>query len=438
MQRSLLVLAAAALLARWSVALVTERHPIFPAYAYADAALYDQDARLFAAERRAGRPKPYRLTPNREIYTTWVIFFYYHLGTAPLLLKLINGTLASASVLLWFLLVRSLSPPLAGKGADRAALAAGLLLALWPTHVFYTSQNTKEAWTLLALAAAFYLVLAAGREEPEQPRARVSDLAPLGGALALLLAGLLRDHLVPAAGAVLLAGSAWKAFEGRKDPWSLRRGLWACACVGLAVAVFRPGSAWLFERYHMSFAPRDTVPFVKGYVPPQDGARNVEPWTPEWLTQFRRARQQSDQAYAQASHHRRVGTQLFADLELKTWTDIASFLPAGAFTVLFMPLPGLYPMEGNIGRMLASAENVLILALALLALPGALRWAFNPGRAPLLLFFLCVWLASSLMEVDLGSATRHRIVYLPFILPFSAWQALRLLESRQLRPGRKP
>ena len=107
------------------------------------------------------------------------------------------------------------------------------------------------------------------------------------------------------------------------------------------------------------------------------------------------------------------------------------FLPKSIFYILFMPLPGLYPLGGKLGRILASAENLALLALSLVALLGLLRGPRSPAALSLLAFFCLILPPSALLEFDLGSATRHRLLFFPFILPFAAWQLSRWSETWQ-------
>jgi hypothetical protein len=54
------------------------------------------------------------------------------------------------------------------------------------------------------------------------------------------------------------------------------------------------------------------------------------------------------------------------------------------------------------------------------AAAGARRGASTPGRAALWGFFLAMTAGSALLEFDLGSASRHKLLYLPFLVPFGA------------------
>ena len=102
-----------------------------------------------------------------------------------------------------------------------------------------------------------------------------------------------------------------------------------------------------------------------------------------------------------------------------------------AFTVLFMPLPGLYPLGRKIGRWAAAGENTALLALALLAAAGLGRGPKTPKRLALFAFFAAMTVGAALLEFDLGSAGRHKLLYLPMLFPFAAEEALRLKDDKE-------
>jgi len=394
-----------------------DRHPIFPEYYYADAHLYDAQARVHAATMRGGVFQPSNLTPGRELYTRWVACLYYLAGPCPLLPMLINGVLAGAAILLWHRIVLSASRD-NGPPGRRVAFWAVLFLAFWPTHVFYTSQNLKEAMMLSALAAAFLSI--AGRRDSNEKSWIVFSRIAAGGA-ALFFCGLLRAHILPLAAAALLGGEVWRFLTVRR-PEARRVGALVFLGVIGVVVLFQVVSPLIFNRLK-SYGPDASVPFVRDLTQSSGNVRPYSQWSAAWLTDFRKIRQQRDQQWALRKEARQIQTQIFPDAEFRDWQDICFFLPKAAFYVLFMPLPGLYDMSENLGRWLASLENLALLTMFIAALSG-LRRRWNWAMAgPCALFFALMWLASALTEVDLGSATRHRLIYFPFLLPFTAVQA---------------
>ena len=91
-----------------------------------------------------------------ECIQTLISFEIYRmLGPRPLAPKLFNAFLSALAVVV-FSWTLSLAFP------TQAALTAGLILAVWPSHIFYTSQNLKEAPVCLLAYAAIGATLAAG------------------------------------------------------------------------------------------------------------------------------------------------------------------------------------------------------------------------------------------------------------------------------------
>ncbi len=105
------------------------------------------------------------------------------------------------------------------------------------------------------------------------------------------------------------------------------------------------------------------------------------------------------------------------------FTDIGSmiaFVPVGAFTALFRPLPGevLNPFG-----IFAGLENLALLYLTFLAIR---RTSLSELRTPLLLWavsFVVVWAAvyGFVSYQNLGSAVRFRLQVMPFMLVLLAW-----------------
>lgn len=368
--RCLFAIAAAAFALRAGAAVLTEFKPIFPAYYYMDSEFADREARadLAAESRDESRGTLYPLGQRTHIFFTKSL--YRLVGPRPPAPKLVNALASALGVLafgVWAV----------GTFSPRVGMLAATALALWPSHIFYTSQNFKEGLICGALMGAFLLI---GPGEDLLRRA-------LGGlALLVVLVGL-RTPVAAVALAAIAAPWAWKRL------WKLpRTALAALALVMIAAAMLR--------------------------------------WAPAEITAMRDRRQYSERLYA-AGHGRDIGTLLFPDESLSSWLDVAAFVPKASFHVLFMPLPGLYPMGGKPGRYLAAAENVGLLLLCALGLIAAARGGFAPARLSPLLFFAAMTAASSLLEFDLGGASRHKLMYLPMLFPFAAEEALRLALSRR-------
>lgn len=371
--RTLFAIAAAAFALRAGAAVLTEFKPVFPAYYYADAEFADREARETLAARARGERRDPGYTTSQRTHIVFTAALYRAFGAHPLAPKLVNALAASLGILAFALLsARVFDPP--------AAAAAGLLLASWPSHVFFTSQNFKEGLSCGAVMGALFLLA---------PDARRRPASAAGGLFALSVLGFLRaPAMLAAAGALAAAEAARRLPAGRRRA-ALGLGLPLC----LAVAAF-------------SFSPRE-------------------------VSEYRLSRQYSDRLYALGLSGREIGTQLFPDERMESRLDVLRFIPKASFHVLFMPLPGVYALEGKPGRVLAAAENLGLLAAFLLGLVSAARTGLEPARLALLLFLAAMTIGSSLAELDLGGASRHKLMYFPMIFPFAAEEAFRLMGRRR-------
>ena len=194
-RRPLLAIAALALTLRAASAVVTEFKPIFPTYYYTDANLIHEAAVRALDDVNAGRALLIKGTLAERIQTLITLDVYRVFGLHQLPIKLLNALLGAlgVAILAWAL---SLVFP-----AD-AALAAGLLTAVWPSHIFYTSQNLKEAPADLLAYVALGAALASGLNFAA-PRSRTATWA-LGSALALMAAGFYRSYVLVCLTAALL------------------------------------------------------------------------------------------------------------------------------------------------------------------------------------------------------------------------------------------
>lgn len=421
-RRPLAVLGALALALRVACAVATEYKPLFPAYYYTDADLIHAYSLNALEDIRAGRAPFINGSLSERIQTFISVQMYRAVGPKPLAIKLLNAVLGTLCVLV---LARALSYVF----LKRAALAAGLLVAVWPSHVFYTSQNLKEApadlLAYLGLAAALAAISA--RESAKVPSGALALLAA-----SLLGAGFYRSYvLISLAAGLLLMFALMTPDPARRVP-----ALLAAAVVCATLCLY----PWISHRVLSSFTSgvlgsADKERIRPGLIPITYDEFDIgavrRPTSPAGISAFRKSRQFADRRWAKQSSGREIGTQIYPDAAFETWLDVLMYLPKGAVTVLFMPLPGLYPMDGKPGRIAAAAENVVLLALAALACAGFLRAPKAPARLGLLAFFGAMTAGAALLEFDLGSAGRHKLLYLPMLFPFAAEEALRLFSKER-------
>jgi hypothetical protein len=300
----------------------------------------------------------------------------------------------------------------AGSGA---AFPAAALVGLWPSHAYYTSQALKEAATLLALALAPMLFCRALGQESAGRR----NAFAAGGAAAGLFLALLRPYLLPPLG-LAVAAATLTALWGRT--------LTPAAAALLILSGLAPMAGYkplkvLLQRpvtTESRYESTDILPRVSPASPFAPGLA-----TPQGLADYRARLMTIARDWSERATGRPIDTLIFPDAQLNTWPRLLAFLPKASFYALFMPLPGLYPMDGKLGRMLSAAEGLVLLTLFGLALRGLGRSPPRPAGVLLAAFFVLAVPAASFVEFDLGSASRHRLQYLPFLFPFAAAELVR-------------
>lgn len=426
-RRPWVVLGTLALIVRASCAVVTEVKPLFPAYYYTDAVIAHQRAEQALDALRASRAPTITGTLGERLQILTTMAAYRVFGPRPLAIKLINVILGAAGVVMLFCVFGLVFP-------ERAALAAGLLLTLWPSHVFYTSQNLKESPVHLLVFFGLAAALALGLHYPADRRRKIFLFA--AAVLGLLGVGCYRSYVLASLSASLLLAFFLQAAMTRA-----RKGAWAVMLAVVTAVVLYPWASdsllSLFQRFsapstfNEAETAFDTPPLLPATFDLIDPGIVYRPTSPEGISNFRQARQSADRLWAQRQSGREIGTQLFPDAVFDTWGGVAAYLPKGAFYVLFMPLPGLFPMDGKLGRCAAAGENILLLAICVLGAVGFARGPKSPARIGLLVFFAVMTIGSALLEFDLGSAGRHKLLYLPMLFPFAAEVVL----SLRLRKG---
>lgn len=413
--RKLLAIAAAAFLLRAGAAVLTEFKPIFPAYYYTDAVFVDHYARETANAWAQGQSLPLSYAPPQRAHILLTAIVYRAFGPHQIAAKLLNALAAAAGIAAFGLLAGRLFAP-------RAALVAAGAMALWPSHAFYTSQNFKEGLLCGVMMGAFLLLT------PRESSKKGTLYAETAAGLVLLAAlGFLRSYAMLAAAAALAASAALTL----PRQIARRTGLLVLGACLLAPLLYKLCLQGLLLGPLKASVDGPVSESV--LIPKATNAQTgvvYKPLSPRGITEFRRSRQYSDRQYAKGLG-REIGTQIYPEEILDTWLDVLFFIPKASFQVLFMPLPGFYPMDGKPGRMLAAAENLILLSVFALGAAAALRGGYEPRRLGLLLFFAAMTAGSSLLEFDLGSAGRHKLMFLPMLFPFAAEEALRLAGYRR-------
>lgn len=421
--RALLLLGAAAFLLRAGCAVLTQYRPIFPAYYFTDAKLVD-DVALALVNKTHSETLFFPGSLSQRLQVAFLVRLYSVVGPRPLAAKLVNAAAgAAAAVLLAASLLTVFGPA--------AALTAGTLFAVWPSAVFFTSHNLKEAPLAFFVFTALAALLPLFRDGAPAARNAARAAVALG---ALTGAGFCRPPVLLAMCTAFAIAFLLEGARLRKIPPRAAAGLLCC----LLAPILYAGLARAAARINLDPYGRGTniTEVQSGLVPViHDGkpdGRTYRPFSPQGLTDFRRTRALHDRNWALQNKGREIGTQLFPEERFETWLDIPAFLPKGAFYALYMPLPGLYPLEGKPGRIAAAAENAALLLLSIAAFAMLARGPLDPARAALLLLFAAMAAGSALLELDLGSSARHKIIYLPLLFPFAAEFVLRRLGVEDL------
>jgi hypothetical protein len=420
---------AAAFCLRGGAAVVTGAFSIFPNYYYIDAATMDRIAWQKAEAWKRGESVQVLLAPSHRSQVFILASVYYRIGHHPIVVKLLYAGVGSVAIGVMGAVFCLIFGPAAG-------IAAAFLLTLWPSHVFYTSHLYKEGPVLFTGALTLWGAALLLTASPDARRRRLLPALGLMG-LGLMLTAFLRAYLMLGMALALGMIAAWR--------WARKGFAQSLFCVlviaALVPPVYKAASRAIYRWQAPSAGERILKdPGIQDYIVPASfdyrKQEYINPYSPRSISEFRRNAQFEDRKLAQVFHNRTIGTQLFPDADFKTWGDVALFLPKAAFYTLFMPLPGLYPMEGKPGRMLASAENLVLLILFLFAAAGFVKGPKDSIRLTPVILFLGLAAGSAFFEFDLGSASRHKLFSLALLLPLAAEEILRRVDGPGLGKGR--
>lgn len=311
------------------------------------------------------------------------------------------------------------------------ALLAGLVVALYPSQVFFSSLTLKDAFVWSALSATALLAALAGRLHGR-------PLAAVGGGLlvVLILLGFLRQHtLVVACVALVMSALAGH----RRDRLLRLTGAVVLLClvplvVGAGLGGYGVVSGAIPPEVQRSLgaagASTAVVEAASSNAAVEQARRRAEAAKAR-VARLRASlsrpdRSPSDVARVRAAITRATAAAAAAKAEVKRlaasavqdqdrgagatagslWRNL-TYLPQGLSVMLFEP----YPWQGidNKRLLLAQIENFLWYPLLTLAAYGALRIR---DRARALLFPALVAMGTAtmwaLVEGNLGTAYRHR------------------------------
>jgi Dolichyl-phosphate-mannose-protein mannosyltransferase len=282
------------------------------------------------------------------------------LGHSVLAINVISALLGALSLYYFFATATEL------VGERRPALWVALLLAAWPSHVLWTSQNYREPWVLYSLARAAHstvLWLARG-ERSEWLRA----------AAFVALVALFRSATGAVVGAVFLGISSYRV--ARHAPWLLR-----------PAAVLATTAVLVALGYAVVFGPLSPSSLTL---------------SPAILTTLR-------QRLATG------GSAFYPDLVYRDWLDVVAFVPVGVLHLLLAPFPTAATNPAQLGSALENLGLSAIIGGTLLR-AWRFRWRDGWATAFISLVLLLGLAVFAVVDANLGTAFRHKIQFLPFLL----------------------
>jgi len=365
---SVMLMAAFAL--RLGSAFLMEFTPFFPEKYYTDSVWYHEAASSIAGSWRAFRPSDVTGSFGHVNYSRLLAVFYFVFGSSMFIARVLNSFIGALTLIpAWKIAERF--------GGQRAGKVATSLYAFWPSAIYFSMEIFREASITFLFLWAVYFSLRF-LSETRWPALLLSLLFSA-------ITGLLRPEMMvfSAFGLFLLV------------VFGLRKKKASALYLVPAVAVFLL-LAWHFSTQFPYFKQENDVLRL-------DGAYKL-------LNDLREGKIKDQSVYPE--------TALFEGVRFGGWLDVFKFLPTGIFHILFMPLPGLYPLGGNPSRILSAGENLFLLILTVVAIKNFIlgRRGLEAWYVVLLLLFTLSILAP--VEPDLGSAMRHKITFLPLIFSF--------------------
>jgi hypothetical protein len=363
-----IVILAFVLRAAW--ALVEHRYaPLSEVYAW-DVPYYDTVAGAVAAAWRARIRAPLLWGVNVTVHSYLGAVVYLLVGRTLLGLGMLAALLGALSIGHVYQAARGI------LGSERARLVA-LALAVWPSHVLWTSQYLREPWVFYFVALALHASVRWRRSHA------LGDW--LKTAACIVAVALFRTSTGLIACGALAAATAWALAVPARRPVKIERPILAALALagGAVVALKIAASAFLGGSVLRYLAlKREGTSSGPGVIHPGWG--------------------------------------------LRSWGEAIAYAPLGVVTFVIAPFPW---QVRNLAQLAAALENLVLLAMMILAgaRPSRLR-SLDWGAAAFTVAFGALGiLAFGLIEGNAGIAFRHKTQFLPsmLIVLAAAWPVAR-------------
>lgn len=292
------------------------------------------------------------------IYSYIGAIFYFIFGSSMLLMKLFNSFIG----MLLVINVYRISFLIFGK---RTALIASVLVVIWPSIAFWASQNLRDSLMVLSISQVIYFFVK-GRLY-QRKRYFYLIIFPL-------IACILLRYYIGIIISILL----------------------------IVILIFQLSKVNNFLRVFSYLI----LIVILGFV-----VKIIIDFIPSIVTLFNIKR----------NYLATGGSAFLTHIQYNNLGEMLLFMPIGLFYFLFSPFPG---MNENVMQTFSALENIIFYVIFICAIGGVYQIIKNK-KFPLT-FFLCsiilfISLFYSVIEANMGTAYRHKMQILPFIIIFASY-----------------
>jgi len=296
-------------------------------------------------------------------------FIYFIFGSSMLLMKLFNSFIG----MLLVLNVYRISSLLFGK---KAALISSILVAFWPSIAFWASQNLRDSLMVLSISLVVYLFIK-GKYSKEKKYFYFIIFPLMGCVLFRYYIGIIITLIL----CIIL--------------------LFQLAKINNYLRIF----SYLTLLVIFGFILKVLIEYVPSIVV---------------LFNFRRN-------YLAAG-----GSAFLTNIEYNNLGQMLQFMPLGLFYFLFSPFPGV---ADNVMLLFSSLENIFFYIIFIFAIGGIYKIIKDKKFHFAYFMFLIILLISlfySVIEANMGTAYRHKMQILPFLIIFASY---RISKLKLIRPA---